>query len=96
MRHVRRLCLAVLALATLACGSPPSATTRKLIVLAVDGLDPEITERLIHAGRVPHLAEFLADLEPAIRDDLVAQATRAVAPIVASWQPSMLVLQAWR
>ena len=58
MRDVRRLCLAVLALATLACGSPPSATTRKLIVLAVDGLDPEITERLIQAGRVPHLAEL--------------------------------------
>ena len=58
MRDVRRLCLVVLALATLACGSPPSATTRKLIVLAVDGLDPEITERLIQAGRVPHLAEL--------------------------------------
>jgi len=58
MRHVRRLCLAALALAALACGSPPSATDRKLIVLAVEGLDPELTERLIQAGRVPHLAEL--------------------------------------
>jgi predicted AlkP superfamily phosphohydrolase/phosphomutase len=58
MRHVRRLCLAALALATLACGPPPPATDRKLIVLAVEGLDPELTERLIQSGRAPHLAEL--------------------------------------
>jgi predicted AlkP superfamily phosphohydrolase/phosphomutase len=58
MRGVRSLCLAAAVLATVACTNPPGTTTRKLVVLAVDGMDPEITERLIREGRTPHLAEL--------------------------------------
>jgi len=45
---------------------------------------------------VPHLAEFLAGLDAARRRELVDTASREVAPIVDSWQPSMLVLLARR
>lgn len=55
MRRVRRLLLAAFALGAFACGSQP-VTDRRLVVLAVDSLDPEITERLIREGRAPHLA----------------------------------------
>jgi len=55
---VRSLCLTAALLATVACTPTPVGTTRKLVVLAVDGMDPEITERLIRQGRAPHLADL--------------------------------------
>lgn len=58
MRAVRRLCLVMVALAAVACTSAPPAAPRRLVVLAVDGLDPAITARLIRNGRLPHLAEL--------------------------------------
>lgn len=58
MRGVRSLCLAAALLAAMACAPTPGTSTRRLVVLAVDGMDPEITERLIRQGRAPHLAEL--------------------------------------
>lgn len=58
MRGVRSLCLAAALLAAGACAPTPDTTMRRLVVLAVDGMDPEITERLIRQGRAPHLAEL--------------------------------------
>lgn len=58
MRGVRSLCLAAALLAAVACAPTPGTTTARLVVLAVDGMDPEITERLIRQGRTPRLAEL--------------------------------------
>ncbi len=57
MRGVSRLGLLALLLAAAACG-PASAPTRQLVLLAVEGLDPEILSHLIADGRLPHLAEL--------------------------------------
>ena len=57
MRGVRSLCLAAALLAA-ACAPTPDTAVRRLVVLAVDGMDPEITERLIRQGRAPHLADL--------------------------------------
>lgn len=60
MRLVRRLrILVALLVAAAACGGP-APTTRRLVVLGVDGLDPEITARLIREGRVPNLASLVS------------------------------------
>lgn len=57
MRDVRRWTLAAVALATMAaCGAPAPGQPRKLVVIAVDGLEPDVTERLMRAGRLPNLA----------------------------------------
>ncbi len=57
MRAVRRLSLAAGVLAALAaCGTAPPATGRQLVVIAVDGLDPDVAERLLRARRLPNLA----------------------------------------
>ena len=46
-------------LALAACGPEPPAA-RQLVVLAVDGLDPDILSRLIASARLPHLAALAA------------------------------------
>lgn len=58
MRGVRNSCLAAALVAAVACAPTPGTTTARLVVLAVDGMDPEITERLIRQGRTPQLAEL--------------------------------------
>ncbi len=42
--------------AMVACGAPAPGQPRKLVVIAVDGLEPDVTERLMRAGRLPNLA----------------------------------------
>jgi predicted AlkP superfamily phosphohydrolase/phosphomutase len=35
------------------------AQTKKLIVLGIDGMDPATTKRLVEAGRLPHIKQYL-------------------------------------
>lgn len=55
---------AALALACLAwsCGggAPPERYAQKLVILGFDGMDPDLTERWIKAGMLPHLATLAA------------------------------------
>jgi predicted AlkP superfamily phosphohydrolase/phosphomutase len=60
MRLVRGLWILVALLALPACGAPTPAAGRRLVVIGVDGLDPEITARLMREGRAPHLASLAA------------------------------------
>jgi predicted AlkP superfamily phosphohydrolase/phosphomutase len=54
---VRHGLLAAVALATMAaCGAPAPGQPRKLVVIAVDGLEPDVTERLMRAGRLPNMS----------------------------------------
>ncbi len=66
MRLVRRFCLAAAVLAAVACGPGVTAPDRRLVVLAVDGLDPEMTARLMRDGQLPNLST-LADVSGVTR-----------------------------
>ena len=62
MRSVRGWILAAVALAALAsCGAPAPGQPRKLVIIAVDGLEPDITERLMRAGRLPNLSALASE-----------------------------------
>jgi predicted AlkP superfamily phosphohydrolase/phosphomutase len=78
MRGVRSLCLAAALLAAVACTPTPGTITQRLVVLAVDGMDPEMTERLIRQGRAPHLAD-LARVSGVVRVTSTAGAESASA-----------------
>lgn len=48
-------------LVTWSCGgAPPERYAQKLVILGFDGLDPELTERGIRAGRLPNFARLAA------------------------------------
>lgn len=54
--------LIAVALATMpACGAPAPGQPRKLVVIAVDGLEPDVAERLIRAGRLPNLSALAGE-----------------------------------
>ncbi len=56
---VRQLiCLATCLGLTLACSSGPAEFPQKLVILGFDGMDPDLAERWIKEGRLPHFAKL--------------------------------------
>ena len=47
----------------------PAASTKKLLVLGVDGMDPRITKYLMDKGELPAIKEYVK--RGACREDLV-------------------------
>ena len=56
--------IGLLALAAISCScgasAPPERFKQKLVILGFDGMDPELTERWIAAGKLPNLARLAA------------------------------------
>ncbi len=60
MKWLSRDLAIVLFLVFAATASAATAPVGRLVVLGFDGVDAEVTERMIAAGKLPHLAELAA------------------------------------